>query len=53
MGSLARVLSFPFVVEGFRHVLACLAGTGLFSIFPGTGCFFLHNQPLEGVVFIG
>lgn len=29
MGSLARVLSFPSVVEGFRRVFACLAGTGV------------------------
>ena len=34
MGSLARVLSFPSVVEGFRRVLACLAGTGCFEHFP-------------------
>lgn len=34
MGSLARVLSFPSVVEGFRRVVARLAGTGYFEHFP-------------------
>ena len=34
MGSLARVLSFPSVVEGFRRALACLAGSGCFEHFP-------------------
>lgn len=34
MLSLARVLSFPSVVEGLRRALACLAGTGYFEHFP-------------------
>lgn len=44
---------FPSVVEGNRCTEVRLAGTGLFNFFPGTGCFYLYNQPAKGVVFIG
>lgn len=47
MGSLARVLSFPSVVEGFRRVLACLAGTGCFALSPRYRLF-LCVKPFEG-----
>lgn len=53
MGSLARVLSFPSVVEGFRRALACLAGTGYFALSPRYRLFLCVKPPWKGVVFIG
>lgn len=47
MLSLTRVLSFPSVVEGFRRVLACLAGTGCFEHFPRYRLFW-RVKPLGG-----
>ena len=47
MLSLARVLSFPSVVEGFRRALACLAGTGYFALSPRYRLF-LCVKPLAG-----
>lgn len=44
---------FPFPTGRVWRVFACLAGTGLFGIFPGTGCFHMYYQPAKGVVFIG
>ena len=47
MGSLARVLSFPSVVEGFRRALACLAGAGYFALSPRYRQF-SYIKPLAG-----
>ena len=44
---------FPFLMGRDWRALACLAGTGYFEHFPRYRLFFLHNQPSEGVVFIG
>lgn len=53
MLSLARVLSFPSVVEGFRRIVARLAGTGYFALSPRYRLFSCVKPPREGVVFIG
>lgn len=45
MLSLTRVLSFPSVVEGFRRVVACLAGTGYFEHFPRYRLFWRVKPP--------
>lgn len=45
MGSLARVLSFPSVVEGFRRAFACLAGTGFFALSPRYRLFWCVMPP--------
>lgn len=47
MLSLARVLSFPSVVEGFRRALARLAGTGYFALSPRYRQF-SYIKPLAG-----
>ena len=47
MLSLARVLSFPSVVEGFRRVVACLADTGCFALSPRYRQF-SYIKPLAG-----
>ena len=46
MGSLARVLSFPSVVEGFRHAKARLAGTGVFWHLPRYRLFWRVMPPV-------
>ncbi len=45
MLSLARVLSFPSVVEGFRRIVARLAGTGCFALSPRYRLFLCVKPP--------